>query len=447
MSRAKRRIRWRRVRILKPYNYYFHVGVKPQSSQLASQPQQVTQANKAAGMQPSTPQIDVLPVEHSRTVDAQQQTGHVEQSFELAPEEQSVAAEEAPVAVFEPGQNPYIFYLQQVPIMLTGLPQEVALPVPADIQVVSECDQSETNEGKNGTTSATESTLIETAPQVSERPPRQYNLRDIKREARTLLFWQNPDMALIRQSTQRQGVKSPHAADLPVRFGGHTSRSAQQRGFMAALDKHLQKRSLKLITWATFWHSPQALASWLTQLPLAHVYRILKSRHEASLSAITLEQFMVACLCHGPDGLINEAQLAHCVLPTMDVVNQFQFEGDPNELLEVLSARYSTSYWVLIRQQATPVLCERQSSLMMSAPWSTSGHIDNRLDWRLPAEVTLFTIPLNACSALEAHYVQMKNRWQPYLNMSLLEFMFSQQSLPDFPNSSDDILHRIDAST
>ncbi|KZN46978.1 hypothetical protein [Pseudoalteromonas luteoviolacea] len=456
MSRAKRRIRWRRVRILKPYNYYFHVGAKPQTNQLVSQPLKGTHLDEIADEQLSSPadtpsaksdKFAIFDCE-SQTIDVNEESQPTMRHKDASAEALNVADADSPVAEFEPGKNPYIFYLQQVPMMLTGLPQEVAVPASTDTQVVSEPEPHHSTEADIDTSISAAQPQYEAASAKSDDYPLP---KKTDNEAHCgdgeLLFWENPSAAYPKPCTHRQGVKSPHAANLLVRFGGHADKSVDQRGFIVALDRQLQKQSLKLNTWATLWHSPKTLARWASRQPLEHLLRLLKGQYGTSVSTISTEQFLFGCICHGGESLINEAQLAECVLPVMEVINHFQFEGRPEAFIDTLSAQYSTSYWVLIRQMTNPILCARLSSLVMSAPWSGVSHIVSSIDWRKPVEVTLFAIPSGAGTHLATQYVRMKSRWQPYLTMPLLEFMFLQQSLPDSPNYSGDILHRIDAST
>ncbi|KZN34756.1 hypothetical protein N480_20955 [Pseudoalteromonas luteoviolacea S2607] len=454
MSKAKRRIRWRRVRILKPYNYYFHVSTKPQTNQLVSQPLKATRLDDMSdeslspSVNTSSVKSDTLAAKDSKphTIGVDNESQSTTPPKDASTEVLYVAEADSPIAEFEPGQNPYIFYLQQVPIMLTGLPQEVAISAPTDTQVASEPEPRTEMVIDRAISVATPQLEVMTV-EADDDPLPQNTDHGVHDGDGELLFWQNPRVAYPKPSTYRQGVKSPHVANLPARFGGHTEESVDHRGFRVALDKQLQKQSVKLNAWATLWHLPKTLARWACQQPFEHLVRLLKGQYGVSVSTISTEQFLLGCICHGGESLINEARLAECVLPAMEVVNQFQFEGKAETFIETLSAQYSRSYWVLIRQMTTPIFCVRLSSLMMSAPWSGASPVVSTIDWQKPVEVTLFKIPSEAGAHLSAQYVRMKSRWQPYLAMPLLEFMFLQQSLPDSPNYSDDILHRIDAST
>ncbi|MCF2859237.1 hypothetical protein L1286_17270 [Pseudoalteromonas sp. SMS1] len=415
MSKAKKRIRWRRVRILKPYNYYFHAGTKAHLGQtVVAQP--INSACVAdTGAEPAR-HVDsyaaVAPAsapacpqgENETTIEARLGT-HVEEIASEAPEE-------SPLAVFEPGQNPYVFYLQQVPVMLTSLPQEVAVPVESSKEPIVELEPIER-------TAAVLTAQPCEEPQLDEAPQ---------------LFWSIPKWARAQSKSQRQGVKSPHVMDLPVRFGGNVMRQHYHSEFVEAIDNQLRPHTCHLMTLSALLHTPHTLSTWLTQLPFTHLCRLLTGLGEQNSENTSLAHLLSDVLSREANSVLNEAQLAAQLLTYMKDVVQHDFHGTAEQFINLLLTQCSMTSWILLRQNTMPLLCEPMSSLVMSAPWSVSAHLDHLVAWEKPIEVIMFTLPEGIGKCLSAHSQMLEKQWQPYLTMSLLEFMYSQQSLPRSPN-------------
>ncbi|TQF72451.1 hypothetical protein [Pseudoalteromonas luteoviolacea] len=447
MSRAKKRIRWRRVRILKPYNYYFHAGAKAHLPQPVSQP--VTSAGSImneshAGLEgldkvdkSTVAQASVFQSELGNDKSQDESTELLPNNIEEAAREEAI---EPPIAVFEPGQNPYIYYLQQVPVMLTSLPQEVAIPALSNTEESTELVEVEHKD-------------VNDSEQCGIRHDNTQNFHAAQygetQESydRAPLFWPTPKWNRVHAKNQRQGVKSPQAADLPVRFGGHVLHHRYYSEFVTAVDKQLRKYADNVMSLALCMHAPYDLSVWLTQLPLGHLNRLLNGQTNQSVSKMTVEHLIAACISHGANSLVNEAHFAENLLAHMHCAERHEFHGTPEQFMRWLLTQQAQPEWILLKQFSRPLLCEPLSRLVRSAPWSMSAHVEHILDWHQPFEITMFTLPENVGACLAEQIGLHKKRWQPYLTMPLLEFMYSQQSLPRSPNFSSAFLNRIDAST
>ncbi|ESP91301.1 hypothetical protein [Pseudoalteromonas luteoviolacea] len=434
MSKGKKRIRWRRVRVFKPYNYYYPLTVKaPHAEPQAVQKQLSNEVVEGGATESATTEpIAHLGAELDKVISDSRESSSLQ-----VDEQHSEILDEAPLALFEPGQNPYIFYLQQVPVMLQGLPDEVAImtPVESSPELLEEPAQAQVaqiphKQGEKKSGLGQDSIIACSVPVEQDITAKLGQFNDAYCDES--YFLNQPQLNTFDPPKTRQGVKAPQLTDLPARFGGHQTNRYTTRSHIAELiSGHLQVLGLTLNEFASWYQSPVALAQWVAGLPLNRLAEICKPYQQIPVQKITIRQFISSCtqLQHGD---ISLAKLMKRLLPILAVSYHQYLCGSLAEITQIHRDHAQSSnapLWLLQYQNNAVHLYESDlgNGKNRTYPVCRDGHID----WQQSSQVVLFSLPNAFQHKLELEYLAAQQAWHPLLEASLLEFIHSQQCLPD----------------
>ncbi|MDK2598173.1 hypothetical protein [Pseudoalteromonas obscura] len=424
MSKGKKRVRWRRVRVFKPYNYYYPLTVKaPHTDPQVVQKQRSNEV--VEGEVTTAEPIAQLGADLDKVIG----DSHEPPSMQVD-EHNSDILDEAPLALFEPGQNPYIFYLQQVPVMLQGLPDEVAIMTPVESAPELLEEPIHAQETQVSHIQCEEKCEPRQAPAAQDSTAELGQSNDIYRDEG--YFLNHPQRNTFDSANTRQGVKAPQLADLPARFGGHQANRSTIRSHIATLlSRHLQALGLTLNEFASWYQSPVALAHWVADIPLNRLAQICKPYQQIPVQKITIGQFLSSCaqLQHGD---ISLAKLTKRLLPILAVYHHQYLSGSLADITQIHRDHVQNSnapLWLLQFQNNAVHLYESAQGHGQREPYPVCK--DGHIDWQQPSQVVLFSLPNAFQHKLELEYLAAQQVWQPLLEASLLEFIHSQQCLPD----------------